>query len=109
MIKIKFNPDKYELEVKGHANFDEKGRDIVCSAISTLFYTLAQCVCDSKDMLTEEPEIDIQPGGEGRISCKPKAEYEGNIARTYWTILTGLNLIAENYKKNVKMFVKGMK
>lgn len=39
MIKVKYfkNNDSVEcLEVKGHANFAEKGSDIVCSAVSAI-------------------------------------------------------------------------
>jgi uncharacterized protein YsxB (DUF464 family) len=108
MTKITFKPNEYELTIEGHAGHDEKGKDIVCSAISILFYTLVKSICDCEEMLLEEPFIAYDDGN-GRIKCTPKPEYEGNIARTYWTILTGLNLIAENYKKNVKLCVKGMK
>ncbi len=37
MIKIKINKnDNLFIEAMGHALFDEKGKDIVCAAVSTL-------------------------------------------------------------------------
>ena len=42
MINITFKPNTYELEITGHAGHDVKGKDIVCAAVSTLFYTLGQ-------------------------------------------------------------------
>lgn len=104
MIRIKFNPNTWELSIEGHAKHGKKGEDIVCSAISTLFYTLGQALYESKDMLSEDL-IFIDEEGKGYIKCKPKAEFDGNIARTYMTIITGFRLISENYKKNVKFMV----
>ena len=106
MINITFNPSTYELKVEGHADFGKKGEDIVCSAVSILFYTLAESLCESQEMLIEHPVIDMEDGN-GLISCRPKKEYEGNIARSYWTILNGFQLIAQEYPENVKFSVLG--
>ena len=104
MIEVKFNPKTMELSINGHAGHGKKGKDIVCSAVSTLFYTLGEALWQSAAMLHEEPLIK-EEDGEGYIVCRPKEEYEGNIARTYWTVLVGLQMIAEQYPKNVKFIV----
>ena len=106
MINITFKPETLELEINGHAGQNKKGEDIVCSAISTLFYTLGQALISSEDMLTEKPIFKDEDGA-GYLSCKPKGEYKGNIVRSYWTILVGLQLVAENYKKYVKLVIVG--
>ena len=106
MINITFNPNTLELSLAGHADYGKKGEDIVCSAVSTLFYTLGQALIESENMLEEFPTINDDDGN-GFISCKPKPEYEGNIARTYWTILIGFQLIEQNYKDFVKIDVLG--
>ena len=106
MINIEFKPDTFTLDVTGHAEHGEKGEDIVCAAISTLFYTLAESLHSSKHMLAEEVDFSDEDGN-GHISCKPKAEYEANISLVYWTILNGFQLVAENYKKNVNLRVVG--
>ena len=54
MINITFNPETFTLDVTGHAEHGKKGEDIVCSAISTLFYTLAESLYNSKTMLAED-------------------------------------------------------
>lgn len=100
MIKITFKPKTLELELTGHAEHGNKGEDIVCSAISILFYTLGESLIQSEEMLKKDPVICIKDG-DGFISCDPKEEYEGNIARTYWTVLNGLQLVADNYPENV--------
>ena len=106
MIKIEFNPNTFTLDITGHAEHGKKGEDIVCSAISTLFYTLGQALYDSKHMMAEDIVFSDEDGN-GHLSCKPKAEYESNVSLIYWTILTGFNLVVENYRKNVKLFVVG--
>ena len=106
MINITFNPKTLELEIKGHAGHNKKGEDIVCSAISTLFYTLGQALYESIDMLKEELIFKDEEGN-GYLCCKPKEEYQGNISRTYWTILIGVQMVSENYKKNVTFKIVG--
>lgn len=106
MIDIKFNPNTFTLDINGHAKHGKKGEDIVCSAISILFYTLAESLNNCRDMLQEEMVFKFDDGN-GYISCKPKAEYEANISLIYWTILNGFQLVAENYKKNVNLIVEG--
>ena len=106
MINVKFNPKAFELDITGHAEHGEKGEDIVCSAISTLFYTLGEALYESKAMMAEDIVFSDEDGN-GHLSCKPKAEYEANVSLIYWTILTGFDLVAKNYKKFVKLEVVG--
>ena len=106
MINITFNPKTFTLDINGHAEHGKKGEDIVCSAISTLFYTLAQALYESKYMLSEDIVFSDEDGN-GHLSCKPKAEYEGNVSLIYWTILTGFDLVSKNYEKNVNLLVVG--
>ena len=105
MINIVFKPNTYELEITGHAGTDKKGKDIVCSAVSCLFYTLANSLDLSVNMLNKEPAIKDKEGN-GYIRCYPKKEFEGNIARTYWTILVGLQMLSERYPDNISFNVK---
>lgn len=107
MIDIKFDPKTYTLDIEGHAEHGEKGEDIVCSAISALFYTLAESLYAYKDMMAEDIDFSDEDGN-GHISCKPKAEYEANVSLIYWTILNGFEIVARHYDKNVKLFVMGL-
>lgn len=104
MINITFEPKTLELRVEGHAEHGKKGEDIVCSAISTLFYTLATTLNESEEMLKDAPTISDE-GGNGYIKCTPKEEYEKNITLMYYTILTGLDMVASTYPKNVSFTV----
>ena len=106
MIKITFNPKTFTLDITGHAEHGKKGEDIVCSAISTLFYTLGEALYESKHMMAEDIVFSDEDGN-GHLSCKPKEEYMANVTLIYWTILTGLDLVVRNYRKNVKLYVVG--
>ena len=74
MINITFNPKDLELKVDGHAEHGKKGEDIVCAAISTLFYTLGEALYQSEDMMLS-PVVFEDKDGEGYIKCSPKEEY----------------------------------
>ena len=105
MINITFNPQSLELEVTGHAGADEKGKDIVCSAVSMLFYTLADSLNRSEEMLKKHPIIKMEDGN-GYIKCRPRKEFQGNITLIYWTILNGYQLLAEEYSEYITFNVK---
>lgn len=100
MINITFKPQSLELEITGHAGQDEKGKDIVCSAVSMLFYTLADSLVQSEEMQKKHPIIKMEDGN-GYIKCKPRKEYQGNIALIYWTILNGYQLLADEYPQYI--------
>lgn len=100
MIKVTFEAETMELTMEGHAGAAEKGKDIVCSAVSTLFYTLSYALAENGNAFEQVPEVEIRDGY-GRIQCVPKEEYAGMIQLIYWTVLIGLEKIAENNPKFV--------
>lgn len=106
MINITFDPNTFTLDITGHAEHGKKGEDIVCAAISTLFYTLGESLYATRYMMAEDVIFDDEDGN-GHITCKPKEEYEGNVSLIFWTILNGFQLVARNYKKNVNLKVVG--
>ena len=107
MIDITFNPNNYTLDIIGHAEHGKKGEDIVCAAISALFYTLAESLYRGKSMLSEDMVFSDKDGN-GHLSCKPKTEYEANVSLIFWTILTGFEVVSQNYKENVNFSLGGL-
>ena len=97
MIEIKYNASELELNINGHAGYAEEGKDIVCSAVSCLFYTLAETLSSSTDYL-KGYSINTE---KGHIKAIPKPQYKAVIQRTFFTICTGLSMIAEEYPENV--------
>ena len=106
MIRIRFNPEKLELDIRGHAGYGTKGQDIVCAAVSTLFYTLVGNLFENKHMLKNSPVFkDVD--GRGLVSCEPLPEYEANVYLIFRTVLVGFELLQKNFEKNVKMSLVG--
>lgn len=100
MIKITVKPAEHSMHFKGHANYAAEGADVVCAAVSILFYTLAQTILSTDEKAFEEkPRVriyDLETQINAKCDCKPKKEYAAAIDTVYQTILNGLNLMAEN-------------
>ena len=109
MIKITYKAKgkKHKLSIEGHAEHGEQGKDLVCCAVSTLFYTLAQSVMEAngQGLLAKAPSIH-EENGNGTISCIANGRYEANVSLIWWTILNGFMLLEENYPKNIKIIKK---
>ena len=103
MIKIKVNSCTYKIQMSGHAEYAEQGKDIVCSAASILLYTLADTVIKNEEMLIHEPRIKIEAENVCYVQCIPKPEYRANISTIYQTILNGFELLQEGYPDNLKI------
>lgn len=101
MININFNPIEYELSISGHANQNEKGKDIVCAAVSILYFTLVESLSEFGDVYEGKIEYEFEDGN-GRVKVTPKAEYEQNISIVFYTILNGLALLANEYPQFIK-------
>lgn len=106
MLKIKVVTSTHKIVMEGHADYAEKGKDIVCSAASILLYTLADTLSKYKAILWEKPKIHIDDENgniKALLQCVPKPEYKGNIDIVYQTVLNGLQLLAEGYPDNVQL------
>ena len=45
MIQIYIKYDNaFDIQIQGHAGYAEKGKDIICAAVSALYQTLAQTI-----------------------------------------------------------------
>lgn len=44
MIKVKINDNK--IEISGHANYDEYGKDIVCASVSSIVITTINAILE---------------------------------------------------------------
>ena len=103
MIKIKINKsnNKYSsLEVSGHSNYDEHGKDIVCAGVSAV-------VVGGLNALTNE--------NKKKVSCKMSDGYvnvdvldieDDKLQLIIDVIVVQLRTIEESYKKYVKISEK---
>jgi hypothetical protein len=102
-VKIIIDHNKIinELKVNGHSNFDKKGKDIVCAAVSILVYTIYLS-------LKKLPSIKIEYKDDKKDSVflslkKYSNELEGEIRGITIFLINGINLLSEKYKSNVKL------
>ena len=57
MIAVSIRKD--EIQISGHANYAEAGKDIVCAGATTLVQTLIRSI---EDLTEDKIEYDISPG-----------------------------------------------
>ena len=61
MIKVKVkrqNENVYEIDIKGHADYDDYGKDIVCASVSTMAITTVNGI----NVLDESIEFEENSG-----------------------------------------------
>lgn len=82
-----------ELTVRGHADFDQRGRDIVCAAVSALVAALA-------DYVEDEAGYDVQTF----VSVRPghaKVRAGGNMCEAFRLVYRGLCRLSRTYPEHV--------
>ena len=100
MTKVLFSgwDGGYIFRCEGHAGAAEKGRDIVCSAVSILSYTLAQSAINlyNEGLLSEEPITNVKDGFV-EIKIKPRTDTRDGVSRTIAVVQTGYLLLSHSY------------
>lgn len=105
MITAKFEKTReglLGLSVCGHAAAAPRGEDLICGAVTTLAYTLAQAVSLQQDQLQCPPEISLEEG-EAVIAALPKPEAQAQVQHTFWVVQMGLRMLAHNYPQHIVM------
>lgn len=105
MTKVYFREyyDRYLIIVEGHSGFNEKGKDIVCSAVSILVYTLLNMLKDEESDKRLILRREVVRDGYFCVEVEP---FEFSKSRTKGiidTVIMGLALLNEEYPKNVKL------
>jgi len=101
-IKLYKKDDKYYgFESVGHAGFEEKGKDIVCAAVSALTYTLVNSIIKIGSI---EPIVEVE---EGQLSCYLPMNEEilnnSEIQIIFKTIKIGIENIVKAYDSYVEL------
>ena len=95
------DPPEYRMTIEGHAGAGPKGEDIVCAAASILMWTLAE-------RAAERPELGSMihtdsEGARAEIRCRPEKGWGLRCRDLYETILTGYELLREEYPDFVEV------
>lgn len=93
------NKDEIEgFEITGHANYDEYGKDLVCSAVSILAYS---CV-NSLDKYSQE--VDFFDDDKKMTLICPNISRDTDIIFDYFKI--GIETLLGNYSSYIKLNYK---
>lgn len=98
MTKVRFYQDKkhYEVDIVGHAEYDFTGKDIVCSAVSALGFTLANAVLNTEC----DNDVHMEPGNI-HIVVDATEEALPRLDTVMQTIKDGYCMLANKYPDNV--------
>ena len=109
MIKVEVKRNKemyYFLNVSGHANFDDHGKDIVCAAVSVLAQTLLESIAEVAELQDFKYEVKS-----GYIRCNllnsildEQKMFIINIL--FKMFVTGINGVKESYPEYLEFKVK---
>jgi len=92
MIEVLFSES--EITIRGHARAGPVGQDIVCSAVSTLFQTLAESV----RKLTEDYISCVIKPGYARLEYKDPSEKSRVLIDSFFIGCCG---VAQSYPEHV--------
>lgn len=93
---IKVNVGKSLIEVVGHSGYDEFGKDIVCSAVSSIVTTTINGIISiNQDAITYEYKSDKM-----RIEIKKSDEITIKLINNMIDLLKSLE---KDYPKNIKV------
>ena len=103
MVSIVFTEEgnKRIITINGHANYAEKGKDIVCSGISVLYQTYKYFIEDLMDKGKAEDIFLLEEDGFCEFESR-NTSIESMTA--YEMTKQGLEAISETFPDNVKIF-----
>jgi len=101
-IKVQKNDENYVgFEIFGHSNYDESGKDIVCSAVSILAYTLLNSI--NVIGKTEEKNIRIEENENDGLLLVKLENSNKKINLLFENFLIGIELLKENYSEYITL------
>ncbi|AAM24170.1 MAG: putative ribosomal protein [Caldanaerobacter subterraneus] len=102
-VKVWRNPqgDIYKFYVKGHAGYDEYGKDIVCAAVSAISQTAVLGIENIKGVKIRK---EIEEGNlEVEVKEVLKEEDKIKLQAILETMVLGLKDVASGYSEYVKV------
>ena len=101
MVEITYDRKRHDLAVTGHAG-GEKGKDLVCAAVSALVLTLAGNVAELAlgDKLRRH-RLDLGEG-HSRIGCVSASGMGPLVTMIFDTVCSGFELLQTLYPDNVR-------
>ena len=94
MIAVSVRKDK--IQISGHANYAEEGKDIVCAGVTALTQTLVKSI---EDLTDDKIEYDISPG-RADIKYRNLSEKAKTLVDSFFI---GICMIADEFPDNVRI------
>lgn len=94
MIKVEIENNK--IEIKGHANYDDYGKDIVCASVSSIVITTINAIIEF------DPESIYYEDLNNRILIK-KLKDDDITNKLINNMIELLEELEESYKDNIKI------
>lgn len=95
MIKVDLTKEN-EIVIKGHANYDEIGKDIVCASVSSIVITTINIIIELDDKAIEYEDLD------NKIVIK-KLKEDDIINKILNNMIFMLEGLEKDYPKNIKI------
>ena len=99
MIQIRMDVEGMRLEIEGHAGYAPIGQDIVCAAVSTLTYTLAQNL--ALMLCADEYTADLE-NGHAYIEARPPETLAELCRGIFMTIANGYAMLEAQYGQYIQ-------
>ena len=104
MTKVKMDWKRLVLDMDGHAGSGIYGQDIVCAAESMLMQALLQTLID----MEQEKKLGMDwTGGPDmgfvHVEAAPAEEYRQEAEAVFRVTVTGLRMLAEEYKDYIEL------
>lgn len=94
MIKVEIENNK--IEIKGHANYDDYGKDIVCASVSSIVITTINAIIEF------DPESIYYEDLNNRILIE-KLKDDDITNKLINNMIELLEVLEKSYKKNIKI------
>ena len=101
MIQVVYLRDYHRVSITGHAQSDEKGKDLICASASILAYTLAEYVKKVEEDGKLKCCLRFLEEGDTIVSCTPYYENKEEITTVFDAICRGYELLARDYPDNI--------
>lgn len=103
MIDIRY--DDRHMEIRGHAQYDAYGKDIVCAGVSSMWLALVNKIASDDDEGLVIADVRTDTDDEVKlINIKYVHPNHKDIFRHYWhMIIDGFELMSETYSDHVQI------
>jgi len=100
-VRIDYNGDIRKVEISGHADYDERGKDIVCAGISMLSQTYMYYIQEIEHK-GKATMISLLISDGNFFMCSKAQSPEAEAA--FEMLRLGLQTLADTYPDNLKIF-----